>query len=121
LEAITSDARDIDASTVEIWIGGITIEPLKARVGDIASPIINGEPCDCPTGGADGIDDLMLTFSAAEIIAAMGTVRKGESRTILIHGYMNDGPDFYVRDCVTIVGNPPREEEEPGQGRCRNR
>lgn len=105
------DVFNIDASTVEMRIDDTIIMPLKMRIRDNASPVINGESCDCAAGGADGIDDLMLTFSAAEIVAAMGLVRKGESRSILIHGHLIDGPGFYLRDCVTIVGNPPPEEE----------
>ena len=105
------DVRDIDLSTLSLWIDGNTVAPLRTRIGDIASPLINREVCDCPPGGADGIDDLLLKFSAEDVIAALGPVSRGDVREIAIRGLAHDGPDFWLPDCVAIVG--PMAPEPP--------
>jgi hypothetical protein len=104
------DVRDIDVSSVRLWFDGTTIAPLSTGIGDIARPVINGDLCDCPRGGADGIDDLVLQFSAKEINDALGPVTKGEVREIAITGFVQDWPQFWLVDCVTIVGAPVIDE-----------
>lgn len=106
------EADEIDASSLYLWIEGNTVEPIKTRIEDIASPMINRDPCDCPTEGSDGIDDLVIMFSAADISRALGPVSKGETREVWLRGSQLDGFNFKVKDCVTIVGNP-RTGDDP--------
>jgi hypothetical protein len=106
------DVSEIDASSLYLWIDGNVVEPLGTQIRDIASPMINRTPCDCPPSGTDGIDDLMILFEAADIIRAMGPVSKGETRDLSIRGVLLDGHDFALSDCVDIVGNP-RTGDDP--------
>lgn len=110
------DARDIIVSSLEVWINGTTVAPVRARIGDIASPLINGDDCECPPHGADGIDDLVLQFSAEELLAALGPVSGGDVREMVLRGEVDGGVDFWLVDCVTIVG-PPRRNNNPLQNR----
>jgi hypothetical protein len=103
---VALDARDIDASTVQLWIGTEKIDPVRTRIGDIAAPVINGDFCEC-SDGPDGIDDLVLKFSSREIAHALGPVSAGGVITIFVRGVMMDtGFQFDLFDCVRTVGNP---------------
>jgi hypothetical protein len=103
---------EIDVAGLHLWIDGNVVEPMKIQVRDITSPMINRDPCDCIPTNTDGIEDLLITFAATDIIRALGPVEKGETRDISIHGTLLDGYDFTLRDCVVIVGNP-RTGDDP--------
>ncbi|MEE9269917.1 MAG: hypothetical protein V3V49_06615 [Candidatus Krumholzibacteria bacterium] len=107
---VAMDGRDIDASTVQLWIGTERIDPVRTRIGDIAAPVINGEFCEC-SDGPDGIDDLVLMFSTRQIAHALGPVSAGDVITIFVRGEMMDtGFQFDLFDCVRTVGNPTPDE-----------
>lgn len=109
------DVRDIDPASVYLWIDGQRIAPLRTRIGDIATPVINREPCECQHGGADGIDDLLMQFPAEQVIDAMGFVSRGDVIEMGIGGLISRKLDFFLVDCVTIVG--PMREAPPLQMR----
>lgn len=99
-----TDVRDIDVST--ILLAGVA--PLRSHVADVSGPGSGGE-CACPTGVADGTDDLMLQFPSVQVVEALGDVAIGETVAVEVSGMLLDGRRFAVRDCVVIVGRdfPP--------------
>lgn len=78
--------------------------PLDTRVTDMGSARReNGHPC--ADRSPDGFDDLLLTFSAADIAAALGPAVKGDTVRLSIGGRLVDGSVFEGSDVVRIVGD----------------
>lgn len=98
---------EIDVPSLYLWIDGNIVEPVETLIRDITSPMINRPACDCPPKDRDGIEDLVIVFSAADVTRALGPVVHGEIRDLSIHGVLLDGHSFALSDCVSIVGNPP--------------
>jgi hypothetical protein len=110
--SIGFDVSEIDVSSLYLWIDGNVVEPLRTRTQDITSPMINRDPCDCPPTDTDGIEDLVILFAAADIIRALGSASKDETRKLSLHGILLEGNDFTLANCITIVGNP-RTGDDP--------
>ncbi len=94
-----TDVRDIDVST--ILLAGVA--PLRSRIDDVSGPGTGGE-CACPTGVADGTDDLVMHFHSAEVFEALGDIVAGETVVVEVSGMLLDGRPFTARDCVVVVG-----------------
>jgi len=109
---IGMDVSEIDISSLYLWVDGNVVQPVRIMTRDIASPLINGDPCECPPAGPDGIDDLLIFFDAGDIVRAMGPIMRDETRELSVYGALTDGDDFRLTDCVTIVG-VPRTGEDP--------
>ena len=77
---------------------GIVIEDFVTSFGD--------EPCGCHALGGDGIDDLSLKFSTAEICRALelNVLPRGKTIELVLRGTMLDGTTFEVADCIRIPG-----------------
>ncbi|UCF05838.1 MAG: hypothetical protein JSV33_02025 [bacterium] len=99
------DVHDIDISTIELE--GAT--PLRHSYEDVATPVLNGEECECTTVGPDGCMDLTLKFKKWDIVSALVSVVVGDVIPLEISGMLLDGTPFEGEDCVLIVG----KEQEP--------
>jgi hypothetical protein len=110
------DLNTIDSSTLELWIDGNIVYPVKTFFEDVTSPAIFQGDCDCYEGRRDGVDDLVLKFSAQEVIDALGAVTCGDVKIISLRGFGQMGLHLDMRDCITIVGNPHAYGSDRGGG-----
>jgi hypothetical protein len=62
------DVNDIDVST--LLLEGVA--PIRWSIEDVATPVLNGDACECTTEGPDGFSDLTLKFKTQEIVQATG-------------------------------------------------
>ena len=99
LGATDFDVHDIDIST--LLLEGVA--PLRHSYEDVASPVDDGEECECTTAGPDGYVDLTLKFEKAEIVAALGSVSHGDVIPLTLTGELLDGTPFEATDCVSIL------------------
>jgi hypothetical protein len=106
------DVTEIDIST--LLLAGVA--PIRSSIEDVASPLVDGEECECTTEGPDGLLDLTLKFMTQEIIHAMGSVANDEFRTLTITGTLLDGTPFEASDCVRIVKNKEIYAPTKGDG-----
>lgn len=94
------DVQNIDPTT--LLLEGIS--PLRWSVEDVATPVSNGEQCDCTIDGPDGFVDLTLKFDAKSLIAALGEVNNDDELSLTMTGNLSDGTVFEGSDCVSIAG-----------------
>ena len=93
------DVQNIDPSSLQLE----GISPVRWSIKDVATPISNGEQCDCSTDGADGYADLNLKFDTQELVSALGEVSDGDKLVLNITGNMLDGTPIEGSDCVLII------------------
>jgi hypothetical protein len=111
--AVLGTAR-LDVYNVDPWsllLEGVT--PLRSRIEDVSTPAVNGE---CTTAGRDGFPDLTLKFETEDIVAALGPLTDGETRTVTLTGTLLDGTPIFGEDHVVIriPGNGGRALSGPG-------
>lgn len=97
------DVNDIDVST--ILLEGIM--PLRHNYADVATPVANGDECDCNRLGGDGLTDLALKFSRNDIVMTIGDFTNKETRSLTLTGMLYDGTPFEASDCVRLQGKEP--------------
>lgn len=75
------------------------------RIVDLAT-VHSGEPCECHEAGGDGIDDLSLKFSTAEMNRAfdLESFLPGATVELVLRGSLEDGTRFEAVDCITMPG-----------------
>jgi hypothetical protein len=109
------DASRIDPSTVLLR----AIEPANPHgalapaawhLQDVTGAV--DTPCDCPHGGPDGIDDLVLDFQSADLVELVGGTSRNFAR-VGLEAALVDGTYLSGEDCVRIVG-PPNVHLTPG-------
>jgi hypothetical protein len=100
------DVDDVDVST--LLLEGVA--PIRHNIEDVATPVGDGDECECITDGPDGFDDLTLKFEKREIAEAIGPVDEGDIVVLTITGTLLDGTEFEASDCVWILSK--REEPE---------
>ena len=105
LGAANFDVTEIDVST--LLLKGVT--PLRHNLEDVATPVVDGEECECTTVGPDGFMDLTLKFSKQEITMVLGSVADGDVLALTLTGLLYDGTPFEASDCIIVRG--PRIEE----------
>jgi len=110
------DITLIDAESVVLsradGVGG-TVAPcgrgpkFGVSIRDAATPY-DGEECGCHRRRGDGLDDLILSFSAREIAGELefDTLRRGDDVALVISGNLVNGTPFWASDCVRIIGRP---------------
>jgi hypothetical protein len=77
----------------------------RIRVEDVAGPFV-GVGCECERLGPDGIDDLSMGFSTAEMVRSLEleSFSPGTSVALIVTGSMNDGTPLEASDCIVIAG-----------------
>jgi len=92
------DVADIDPETIELE----GVSPLRWSYEDVATPVIDGEPCECNTLGPDGYMDLVLHFDTQEVVAALGLVTDGDYVELTLTLETFSGIVLDATDCVWI-------------------
>lgn len=100
---------------------GAGVKPLARQPGgrtdirDLATPY-EDEVCGCHKLHGDGIADLLLRFSTAELSSALELeeVPQGTTLELVLRGILQDGTTFEASDCIQIPGNS-RESRRPPQ------
>lgn len=101
----TFDVSRIDPATIDI----LGVSPVSSRIADVSRPVeVRESECECTTAGPDGLDDLVLNFDQAELLAALGPVGDGEVRTLSLSGKTKTRVPLSGSDCVTIKDGPTR-------------
>jgi hypothetical protein len=95
------DVTEVDVSTV--LLNG-AVAPLKSGYEDVATPVINGNECECSSEGPDGYMDLTLKFDTQAIVATLGPVAQHDVVVLTLTGTLLDGTPFAMEDCIKIVG-----------------
>jgi hypothetical protein len=94
------DVGSIDVSSVRLE----GVAPIRSVYRDRATP---GR---CRSDVNDGKLDLVLVFSASELVSAMLSqavpLTDGQTTTVHLHGLMHDGTAFEGEDRVTLRNNP---------------
>lgn len=88
----------------EIEVGSLYLEnvaPVRFSFGDLGRP---GDQPDCPCSedSGDGVDDLLLHFNTADLVAELGYA-DGASRPVTLTGRMKNGVDFEATNCVVLT------------------
>jgi hypothetical protein len=97
------DPYDVDWDT--LLLEGVS--PFVTGTNDVAGPYV-GPLCGCTTAGPDGVDDLVMVFDSAAVVAAVGVKKPGEY-IVTLTGQMNDGTPFRFQDCIEIPSPKPEK------------
>ena len=86
-----------------------SIYPIETGFADVAAPVADSTYCACTTDGPDGIEDLTATFSAADLVTAIGHCPPnvscaGQTLQLCMEGLNLDGQTIRGCDCLIILG-----------------
>lgn len=105
--------EEFDVNVVDI--ASIRLEgvsPIRSSLEDVASPVVDGNECDCTEAGPDGFIDLTLKFRIQQIVEALinapSELAEGQTLMLSLTGQLYDGTVIAGGDCVVLVGNVPR-------------
>jgi hypothetical protein len=96
------DVSEIDVSTIQI----AGVSPVRSHIADVATPVINGEDCECNELEGDGIDDLTLKFKTQELLMALDLTPTSDPIPVTLTGQLLDGTPFEISDCIVLRGLP---------------
>jgi len=92
------DVCDINVGT--LLLEGVA--PIRSNYEDVATPVIDGQECECTTEGPDDYLDLTLKFRTQEIADALGEVVNGEVFLLTLTGELFDGTSIEGEDCIRV-------------------
>jgi hypothetical protein len=99
-------SEDFEANTVDI--ASVRLEgvgAVRSSSEDVATPVADGNECDCNVTGPDGLTDLVLKFETGEVVEAIGDVNEGDELALTLEGVLSDsGTMIEGTDCVVIRG-----------------
>lgn len=100
------DVSHIDVSTLRL--NGVAAQ--RASIEDETSSTPHAA-CACAPTSPDGAADLVLKFSASELVASLGPLADDDNPVLHLTGTFDDGTPLNGQDCVSIVGNglPPAQ------------
>jgi hypothetical protein len=102
------DVNQIDIASIRL----ADVAPIRSSYEDVATPVSDGNECDCNTAGSDGYTDLTLKFKTQEIVEellkARGELVEGEQLTLSLTGALSDETSIEGADCIVIVGKVPK-------------
>jgi uncharacterized repeat protein (TIGR01451 family) len=96
------DVYDINPATV--MLEGVPL--LKYSYEDVATPVADGEPCECNELNGDGFIDLVVHFNRPALSAALGEVEDGDVLELFLTAVKYDGTALQGSDCVWILDKP---------------
>jgi hypothetical protein len=101
------DVSNIDPASIRLKYDllGEGVAPLRSSYEDVATPVVDGNECDCNTAGPDGYTDLTVKFDTQLVLAAIGDVNRGDVLQLDLTGALNDGTPIEGTDCIVVVGN----------------
>ena len=105
------NVEDVDPSSLYLS----DVAPIGFNFEDITRPG-QSEDCPCSNEGGDGITDLVLTFEAHQLVAALGPTSGHEFRRLNLTGRLKGGISFDAVDCVLVVEIVPNGGQPAGDG-----
>jgi beta-lactam-binding protein with PASTA domain len=102
-------SEEFDVNTIDI--ASIRLEgvaPIRSSAEDVATPVADGNNCECNTAGPDGYLDLTLKFKTYQIAEAVGQVPDRQTLVLTLTGQLADGTPIEGADCMVVVGKFPR-------------
>ena len=115
------DVNDIDVASILLVLPEGSVSPVRTHIEDVATPLVDPEPCECTTEGPDGFDDLTMSFDSAAVAEALGDVQNGDEIEICVTGQLLDGTPFEGCDCIFIPGPVSLEQTSWGSIKARYR
>jgi cysteine-rich repeat protein len=105
LGAAGFDVASVDLSSLRLSRAdcvGNSVAPKRSTYEDAATPF-PGDPCECHTLGPDGLVDLSLKFTTADVVGALqlGGIPPGNAAEVVLSGKLTDGCEFIATDCLT--------------------
>ena len=98
-------SENFDVNTIQvasIRLSGVA--PIRNGYEDVATPMSDGNECECTTGGPDGYTDLTLRFKTQEIVEVLGELNDGDVLVLSLTGVLIDEIPIEGADCVLISG-----------------
>ena len=113
LPVAISGSEDFDVDMIDVaTIRFEGIAPIRSNYEDIATPVADGNVCECNTEGPDGYVDLTLKFKTQaiveQIVNMFGDLVEDDELVLTLTGTLSDGTHIEGTDCVRIVGRLPR-------------
>ncbi|MHC4396828.1 MAG: LamG domain-containing protein [Planctomycetota bacterium] len=106
-------SQDFDVGAIDpgsIFLEGVPT--IRTSYEDVASPVTDGNECECTVDGPDGYVDLALKFRTQEIVEELintpGDLAEGQTLALELRGELTDGRVIAGSDCVVLVGNVPK-------------
>jgi hypothetical protein len=100
------DVNDIDPTSVSLE----GVPSIRSSVKDVATPNLDLQPiCEWNSEGEDGFDDLILKFTARDIIEKFGEVQAGNIFLLTLEGTLTDGTTIGGMDFIVIVKKGNRD------------
>jgi hypothetical protein len=90
--------EDVDPFSIRLE----EVAPLRWRLEDVGGTV---DGAGCPASAPDGRIDLVMQFSAPEILAAVDPVSIGDDVTLHLTGTLRDGTHLTAEDHISIRGN----------------
>jgi hypothetical protein len=102
------DVNAVDPASIRL----AGVSAVRSNFEDVATPVIDGNECECNTEGPDGFTDLTLKFKTAQIveqiIGSLDDPAAGDEIVLILTGALYDGTPINGEDCIVLVGNVPR-------------
>ncbi len=107
------DVSEIDLDSLTLaqadGVGG-SVSPLNGTkepgivIEDVATAF-DGETCACHDLGGDGIDDLSMKFSTADMVSTLrlDNFPRGATIELMIRGFLLNGTEFAGVDCIVVL------------------
>jgi hypothetical protein len=106
-------SQDFDVGAIEaasIRLAGVPA--IRNSYEDVASPVSDGNECECTVDGPDGYVDLALKFRTQEVVEELigrpGELEKDQTLVLTLTGELFDNTGIEGTDCVVLVGNVPK-------------
>jgi hypothetical protein len=103
------DVYDINPATV--MLEGVPL--IKYSYEDVATPVVDGEPCECNELEGDGYMDLVVHFNRPALATAIGMVEDGDVLELILTAAKYDGTALQGSDCVWILSKPNNGQSPP--------
>lgn len=99
---------DFDVTTIDpasIVLEGVPA--IRSNFEDVATPVTDGNECECTEEGPDGYLDLTLKFETQAIVEAIGNVNDGDVLPLTLEGVLlEEFTETPIRgeDCIVVRG-----------------
>jgi len=108
LGTVEFDVNQIDIASIRLE----RVAPIRSNYEDVATPVSDGNECECTTEGPDGYTDLTLKFKTPQIVEALliehGELVAGDVLVLTLTGQLSDATPIEGADCVVVVGKVPK-------------
>lgn len=102
------DVNTIDVASIRLE----GIAPVWSTFEDVASPVTDGNDCNCNAAGPDGYTDMALKFKTQDIVEELVNllreITSGDELMLTLTGALLDGTLIEGEDCIVIVGKVPK-------------